>query len=105
MSSSGESASPGVSLSPGFLGKGLAPGLRITGAAAALGSALAAAFASWAAALAFRFSSFAFWASCALVSGFSGLVGLAATLPAAILAATALSAGLDACLTGLAAAF
>src|ERR1700761_3440769 len=101
MSSSGESASPGVSLSPGFLGSGLAPGLRMTVPAAAFGSVLAA----WAAALAFSFSSLAFWAICALVSGFSGLAGLAWVLAAGILAAAAFATGLCACLAGFAACF
>src|SRR5947209_8378734 len=64
MSSSGESASPGVSFSPGFLGAILLPGLGgcTKGLCAFLGSALAAA------AFALSFSSLALAASCVLVS-------------------------------------
>src|ERR1700755_973886 len=81
MSSRGESASPGVSFSPGFLAAILEPGLiGASGAAAALGSSLAA----FAAALAFCFSSRAMAASCALVSGLTGLpLGAGAGLPLA----------------------
>src|SRR3982751_64331 len=64
MSSNGESASPGVSFSPGFLGGILLPGLAcgITAVSTFLGSALAVA------AFALSFSSFALAANCALVS-------------------------------------
>src|SRR5439155_242393 len=64
MSSSGESASPGVSFSPGFLGAILLPGLGGTTStvSAFLGPALVAA------ALALSFSSLALAASCALVT-------------------------------------
>src|SRR4051812_17598037 len=100
MSSSGESASPGVSLSPGFLGSGLAPGLGMTGTPA-LGSTLAAT----AAALAFSFSSFAFWASWALVS-FSGLAATflcASAFTAALIGGLTALLGLAATLAGFAA--
>src|SRR5215471_7474072 len=97
MSSKGESASPGVSFSPGFLGAILLPGLAcgITAASTFLGSALAEA------ALALSFSSFALAANCVLVS-FSTLApflwtsALAATF-AAGLAAPFLCASTLAC--------
>src|SRR3954468_12163 len=104
MSSKGESASPGVSFSPGFLGAILLPGLACGITAAVwtfLGSALAKA------AFALSFSSFALTANCALVS-FSTLAGflctsafalaLATGLAGIFLCAAALAAGLD--LTG-----
>src|SRR5258706_8502342 len=84
MSSSGESASPGVSFSPGFLGAILLPGLGggTTGVAAAfLESTLAAA------ALALSFSSFALAASCALVRTLAGLSGVLCAALAGVLAA------------------
>src|ERR1700704_2006340 len=93
MSSSGESASPGVSFSPGFLGAILLPGLGGTTGAASpfFGSALAC----FNAALALSFSSLAKAASCALVS-FSTLAGFDLAW-----AAAALATGFT-CLPGLA---
>src|SRR4029079_6602048 len=101
MSSKGESASPGVSFSHGFLGAILLPGLAWgrTAASTFLGSALVAA------ALAFCFSSFALAASCALVS-FSTLAGFLWTSALAAALDTGLAAltGLAGALTGLACA-
>src|SRR2546421_466519 len=94
MSSKGESASPGVSFSPGFLEVILLPGLA-WGMTAELSTFLGSAL--MAAALALSFSSLALAASCVLVS-FSTLAGLAGALWAAF-------AGLAGAFTGLATIF
>src|ERR1700712_1195436 len=102
MSSKGESASPGVSFSPGFLAAILLPGLTGTtseGLSGFLGSGLAAA------AFALSFSSFALAASCALVS-FSILTGLAGILAAVLAGILAVAfTCFAAAFTGLAGAF
>src|SRR5471032_112604 len=98
MSSSGESASPGVSFSPGFLGAIFDPGLG-GGIPKELGAAAAAFLGSSLPALAFSFSSFAFWASCALV-GFSIFTGLTGVLAAALAAGFTALTGLPFALAG-----
>src|ERR1700687_260696 len=102
MSKSGESASPGVSLSPGFLGGILAPGL--TGGTGpvflaspdlspALPSFLSSASARAALAASHRFSSALVRGLLAGLDGLGGFLGLADFLTAAVLAAAGLAAG------------